>query len=358
MNHSVGSKFVREVITTNPNKPPSIILYTDEQLKLLINAIENGNIIGMDRTFNLSSCYLTTICFKNANVLSKISSENPIILGPMFLSWDGHEHTYQRFLSHLQIKLKVTDRSKIVFGSDQEQAMVNAIEDCFPDATHILCTRHLKDNARENLRKTQPQPIVAQILTKLFDAGGLLDCDGLVAYNEVESEIKENYNIPYLNNKLLPLLRGKVFQPRQNNPNIPLKWTNNNNESYNRVIKQNNQWTVWPLPTLIDKLQELDQDQTTDLRACIHGRGRFTLSSQAQQLYVSHETWIQLPMERKERRFLRFLNNRVRASSTVTSTDGCLTVPSVGHVAKKPGERKRTVNVKTTTVTTKKPKLS
>jgi hypothetical protein len=44
-----------EVITTNPKKPPSVICYTDEQIKLLITAIENGSVIGVDRTFNLSS---------------------------------------------------------------------------------------------------------------------------------------------------------------------------------------------------------------------------------------------------------------------------------------------------------------
>ena len=130
------------MVTTNPPKKTSVILYSDDQLKLLINAIESGNVIGMDRTFNVSSCYLTTICFKNSNVDNKSSSDHPIMLGPMFLSWDGNEETYQRFLSHLRMKLKKTDRSKLVLGTDQEVAMINAFEDCFPEATHILCTKH------------------------------------------------------------------------------------------------------------------------------------------------------------------------------------------------------------------------
>ena len=66
-------------------------MYSDDQLKLLINAIESGNVIGMDRTFNVSSCYLTTICFKIPNVDNKSSSGHPIIHGPVFLNWDGNE---------------------------------------------------------------------------------------------------------------------------------------------------------------------------------------------------------------------------------------------------------------------------
>jgi hypothetical protein len=41
-----GSPYIREVITTNPQKPPAVICHTDEQLKLMKNAIVNGCIIG------------------------------------------------------------------------------------------------------------------------------------------------------------------------------------------------------------------------------------------------------------------------------------------------------------------------
>jgi hypothetical protein len=61
--------------------------------------------------------------------------------------------------------------------------------------------------------------------------------------------------------------------PRLNNANIPILWTNNNNETYNNVIKQNKNWAVLKLPALIDKLQELESDQTIDLRGSLHGQG-------------------------------------------------------------------------------------
>jgi hypothetical protein len=72
--------------------------------------------------------------------------------------------------------------------------------------------------------------------------------------------------------------------PRLNNANIPILWTNNNNESYNNVIKQNHNWAVLMLPALIDKLQELESDQTMDLRGPLHSQGSFELAAQSKKL--------------------------------------------------------------------------
>jgi transposase-like protein len=126
----------------------------------------------------------------------------------------GNFETYHRFISHLQIKLSDVQHHNIVFGTDQEAAVIKAITACFPQAKHMLCTRHLKENARENLRKNYTQPIVSEILSKIFDAGGLLNAKGLIVYNELEAELQQTFNAsPYLLNKMLPKLKSKVFMP-------------------------------------------------------------------------------------------------------------------------------------------------
>ena len=56
------SLFVQEIIQVK-GKPPCIILYTDEQLKDLTNICSNSSsrsILGIDRTFNLGSCFVTS----------------------------------------------------------------------------------------------------------------------------------------------------------------------------------------------------------------------------------------------------------------------------------------------------------
>ena len=144
------------------------------------------------------------------------------MLGPIFMHWDGNFETYHPFISHLQIKLSDAQHHNIVFGTDEEAAVIKAITACFP-----------------HLRKNYTQPIVSEILSKIVDAGGLLNAKGLIVYNELEVELQQAFNAsPYLLKKLLPKLKSKVFMPWLNNANIPILWTNNNNEAYNNVIKQ------------------------------------------------------------------------------------------------------------------------
>lgn len=134
-----------------------MILYSEEQMMSLRTSIKNGCIIGIDRTFNVGSCYLTVTIFKNKSILKNETGEPPIMLGPMYLHWDGSYHTYQRFLSHLQSALRDIEQ-KIIFGTDGEKALSNAIKTCFPTAIHTLCTRHLKENLIHNLKNVLAHP--------------------------------------------------------------------------------------------------------------------------------------------------------------------------------------------------------
>jgi hypothetical protein len=112
------------------------------------------------------------------------------------------------------------------------------------------------------------------------------------------------------------------------------------------------------MPALIDKLQELESDQTIDLRGSLDGQGSFELATQSKTLFVSHETWTHLTTDQRVRRLNQLLIFKQRNNDDVTSSDGSLTVPLVVRVASKPGQRKRPLNAKTTTITTKKLKAT
>jgi hypothetical protein len=49
-------------------------MYTDLQMAMLKSAIASGTVIDIDRTFNLSSCFLPPLSFPNVNVESKRTS--------------------------------------------------------------------------------------------------------------------------------------------------------------------------------------------------------------------------------------------------------------------------------------------
>jgi len=49
---------------------------------------------------------------------------------------------------------EMTGDVELVFGSDEERAMVNAFRTVFPAAQHVFCHRHLQENARRYMSDT------------------------------------------------------------------------------------------------------------------------------------------------------------------------------------------------------------
>ena len=98
--------YLQEIVQIK-GKPPMVILYDDDQLKDLKNfcvGYGNKSILGIDRTLNLGACFVTLTVFKNTNLLRRSTQCPPLMLGPVFLHWDGSCKSYQRFFSHLRTK--------------------------------------------------------------------------------------------------------------------------------------------------------------------------------------------------------------------------------------------------------------
>ncbi|KAL3889314.1 hypothetical protein ACJMK2_001665 [Sinanodonta woodiana] len=60
------------------------------------------------------------------------------------LHWNGRRHNYFRLISHLRGALDIEIKNvEILIGTDDEKAMVNAIDLAFPDCKRNLCTKHI-----------------------------------------------------------------------------------------------------------------------------------------------------------------------------------------------------------------------
>lgn len=66
------------------------------------------------------------------------TNDNPIMLGPILLHWDGEEKTYRYFFSHVRAQLGDV---KLTIGSDEERAMTNALHDTFSNGHFLLCSQ-------------------------------------------------------------------------------------------------------------------------------------------------------------------------------------------------------------------------
>ena len=82
----------------------------------------------------------------------------------------------------------------------------------------------------------------------------------------------------YFDKKFMPQLRDNVLQPQLSNTNIPLRWTNNNCESMNNVIKQVTNWKALKL-------------KLADMRRSLHGQGNFEVTHLAKKYVVTQAAW-------------------------------------------------------------------
>jgi hypothetical protein len=94
-----------QLVTFRAGLSPVIVAYTDEQLTSMkrfccrSTPARYRSVLGVDRTFNLGPCFVTSIVYKNASVNLQESGSPPIFIGPVMFHFDGNESTYNFFSS-------------------------------------------------------------------------------------------------------------------------------------------------------------------------------------------------------------------------------------------------------------------
>ncbi|KAK3104132.1 hypothetical protein FSP39_024650 [Pinctada imbricata] len=350
-----GDSIVKSIVR-DQGKAPCLILYSDEQISDIKTLCCSGQtILGIDKTFNLCYMHVTATCYKQTSVTKDSTNDAPIFLGPLYIHDNSDFETYSNFFNHLRTKLTDVDKSRLVFGSDEEQAMVNSIMSAFPDSGHILCKRHLYQNTKQKLLDDCVDKQDRQvILDSIFGKEGLINADDSVCFDEMSADIEDRARelsgkfTRYFQNKLKKNLKEKVHKPILAGL-VDKAWTNNNCESLNHVLKQAVDWKSKPLLDLVNKLTILIDTQFKDLKKALVGTGQFRLASAHEHFSVKRTVWVSKTNEERSRLYRRFRLYIPKDKKTVTSTDGKLTIVKPRALGKKVGQKKRKRNEKTFT---------
>ena len=74
------------------------------------------------------------------------------------LHFNRKNSTYKTFFRQLSDTLQTSDvatqlleSQNLIFGSDEEKAIVRALKSAFPVAPHIFCSRHIEENVRRHM---------------------------------------------------------------------------------------------------------------------------------------------------------------------------------------------------------------
>ena len=364
--------FVQSVIFSKGHSP-SVILYTDEQIADLQRCCGHAtvdsvrSVLCVDRTFNLSTLFVTVTVFKNRTVIRKSSHEPPLFLGPMFLHGDGQQETYLQFFSHLSAKLndvhsmELRSDSKIMTGSDEEKALVAALQCAFPNAKHLYCMLHCQDNVRHYLSdRGVAKEHRERIIGLLFGSEGAVlsgDESTLEARLAHVTQFVRMHNIDvctYLTDRIFTKIRSNCTLMWQEKWLGKAAWSNNNAESVNHQLKLATDWKPQRLTVLVAHLRDAVGLQYSCLRRALFGQGDYQLAPLFhQQHYVPFVRWNGYTKSRQDQLFSAFLKDKGARSvpTTVTSSDGLLTVKGRNNIKRKPQQNKRPRAVRTGTKT-------
>ena len=99
--------------------------------------------------------------------------------------------TVRKTCDHLETKLSGVDTSKLVISIDDERALVNAITSSFPDAKHVLCTRHMRQNVNQKLTDAFVDKSDRQmLLNKIFGEDGIIKANDTICFEEKCGEVE------------------------------------------------------------------------------------------------------------------------------------------------------------------------
>jgi hypothetical protein len=280
--------------------------------------------------------------YKNVALIRRRTHDCPIFIGPVFIHGHSDFNTYAQFFGHLSAKLCGCNFQQLTLGSDGELAIRKCFEHYFARSSSVTCSLHIKDNVGRQLDELlgKGSALRKNLFGALFGREGLIECDDVVSFDAAVDTLRSGILteapaafVDYFERHVLESMRQNVACGPSFN-----KWTNNNSEAANHVLKESVQWKRNQIPDLIDKIRQLVDGQYADADRALCGLGDFALRAANARHRVSVDVW--KGMSANQRRKAADAAFRIH-SMQVTSTDGRITVPTTPGGGKKPHQTKR-----------------
>jgi len=337
--------------TVEAGPEPMCVLATQYQLTDMerFTTGEHFSILTVDPTFNLGPFNVTPCTYQHMLMTARPKFENhPLLLGPVLIHQTKTFHAFYYFASTL-IRLNPLLKNIKAFGTDGEPELIKAFHCAFPNAVHLRCTNHLRQNIKDKLRslglsQELSKDIVADIFGRRIGVHfekGLVDAEDKKLFQAYLKLIKQKWNnierssnpenepqfhswfchekAPIIIDAVLPEVRLKAHMT--GDP-VPL-FTTNNSESINHIIKNEVEWKENKLPVLISHLKAVCDKQVSEMQKAVIGRGEWKLIS-LYNLEIPEDVWFQKSQEQRTR-----LLKKVMEARPFISTSTAAPLPTV-----------------------------
>ena len=264
------------------------------------------------------------------------------MLGPAYIHHRKDFDSFYYFVSSLR-QLRKELVHLIAFGTDGDEALINALIAAFPEATGLRCFLHSIRNLKFKISEFNLQPIQAQLLLDIFGKHddnevvcGLLDAfatqefdvkfgtlknkwDQLEAARCRKSSLATSfhswfsqYHVPYMREFMISSVRACVGIKGE-----PTPWyTTNNNECIKKVLK-NDVASRLSIPECIEKIEEFVKSQLCQVELAITGEGLYRFRANYRDLGVPKEEWLKKSKEEKKKHVAKVFGCQDRPVATI-----------------------------------------
>lgn len=195
-----ATAFVRKVVSA---PQPMAICFINEQLQDLVRFCTNKvhfSIFQTDPTFNLGAFCVTTTQYAHLLLQHRRSGKHPMMVGPLFIHQKKTKESYKFFSEHLAIS-NAGFKELCAIGTDGEDNLSSAFKESCPDAIHLICFKHFKNNITDKLQKIGiDENTRLQIVADIFGdqigtrfEEGLVDSNDLVEYDTRLASLEETW---------------------------------------------------------------------------------------------------------------------------------------------------------------------
>ena len=339
------SGFVRRVM----GAPDYMIVIADDRtldnLVRFCTNTEAPQILSVDPTFSLGQFDVTVTTYKHP-MLTASTSDHPSMLGPILIHQRKQFQNYQFFSTSL-LGLRPSLQQLCAFGTDGEVALVDAFHSAFPNAIHLRCFLHFKDNLKHKLEHKMkiPRHVSNEFLFNVLGCvssreKGLVNAEDEEIFTTQLESLREPWNErEEAATKMEPIFHDWFIRNCSNTirstmlPTIrksaglgtpPAPYYMNALESMNSLLKRYTNNKKLDLCTFITKLKDVIDVQFQEVDRAVAGLGEYSVSDRFPQFIFSAAEWAQLNTEQRKKvlsKFVEFAPTANEDSGIVSQTE-------------------------------------
>ena len=335
--------FVRDV-KTSPE--PQCILFMDWQLadmERFLVEVETHGILTVDPTYNLGQFYVTPTTYPHLLLQDITTRKHPSLIGPVLVHQRMEFSSFNYFSSTL-IGFNKKLRSVKAFGTDGQEALIDAFSHSFPDAVQLRCFIHMKKNIAEKLRDYGLPPHVAQeFISDIFGKHcgstyneGLVDSASEDQFFERLTKCEKIWNareapyaplggprfFDYFNRYKSSAVCHSMRRDIRESVGLgspPVPFTTNASESINALMKRKVNYKESEWPQFNAQMKEVVKQQHEEVVRALSGRGQFKLLPEYSHYSVSATKWAKMKPEQRREVVAKFSKASVKNTGSLSS---------------------------------------